>query len=174
MNVICPICGKDHTVPFSDSVYKTCGFECSDCKKDFGVDDGKTIKEHIDSLGYFSFTHKLKNGTTEKVVIMKNNDKAVLKMSFIDENKFLHPYQDIDFTASFTPFIEMLFKKLFILDWKRDSLGILTGNDESFEIEMRYNLNKFDDTIIKGTNSFPVYFKALDTIFSSLFEGSNE
>lgn len=169
MNVICPHCGKDNTVPFSDSVYKTTGFECQDCHKDFGVDDGKQIADRIRLTNEFIFSHTDKEQNTYKVQILKINDKATLKMSKVFKNKMVQPYTPIDFTKEFPGFIEMLYRQLFILDWPKDNIGFITQDSESFEIDLRYTLHAYDDVKITGINQFPVYFKVLDTIFSSLF-----
>ena len=60
MNTICPRCGKGDTIPFSDSVLHTVGFECANCHQDFGVDDEKKKKKREEkgkfSIFYFSKT----------------------------------------------------------------------------------------------------------------------
>lgn len=176
MNIICPRCGKDHTIPFSDSVYKTTGFECEDCHQDFGVNDGKTLEDRIRFTNELLFSYTDKKQDTYKVEILKINEKATLKMTKIFKNKMVQPYTPIDFSNEYQGFVEMLYRQLFILDWPRENVGFVTEDAESFEVIIRYTLHAYDDVTITGVNQFPVYFKVLDTLFSSLFleEGQDE
>lgn len=167
MNVICPKCGKENTVPFSDSVFKQTGFECEDCKSDFGVDDGIILHNHIQLLNYFYFTHTLKTGVTENITIQKEDNKVVLKLEKV-ENKILQPYESVDFTNDFENFKSLLFEKLFILDWNKTNIGLKVDSDESFKIILKYE-KEYEDYIISGINKLPPYFKILDMIFSTLF-----
>lgn len=174
MKIICPRCGKDNTIPFSDSVLHTTGFECQDCHQDFGVDDGKNIEDHIRYTNEFIFTHKTKDQFTYQVTILKIADKATLKMTKIYPDKKIQPYEPIDFTKEYNGFVQMLYRQLYILDWPIENSGFVTDNNEEFEITIAYTLHAFDDFKIHGINQFPIYFKVLDTIFSSLFVEEKE
>ena len=75
MSVICPKCGKENTVPFSDIKLNQHGFECQDCHKDFGVDDGKTLKEWEDSLVDFFYERVYKDKSKKRISNRKTEAK---------------------------------------------------------------------------------------------------
>lgn len=167
-NVVCPRCGKDNTIPFSDIKDHTHGFECQDCKKDFGVDDGKKLHEWEDSLYYFEYERTLKDQTKKKIIIEEKEGKAILTPSILYPNKMLQPIESQDMTAMFPQLKELFFEKIYILDWNRINVGLILGQDESFDLKLKFK-NKPDITY-SGTNKFPPYLKVLDQLFSSFFE----
>lgn len=165
MNIICPKCGKDDTVPFSDSVYKTTGFECHNCKKDFGVDDGHVTQSHEDKLCFFLFNYQKEDGSIFNIKIEKiKTGKVLLTPTITLPDKRIQPYEPIDFTDSFMALVKTLFEKTFILDWPKNKVGDLK---ESYKIEMKYT-NEYPDTTFEGKGYLPPYFKALDYIFETL------
>ena len=101
MSVICPHCGKENTVPFSDSVYHTHGYECEDCKKDFGVDDGKKLKEKEDNLVSFSYEKKHKDGEENRVLIEEKDGKILLEPSVLHANHMLEQIEPQDRSSRF-------------------------------------------------------------------------
>lgn len=170
MNIICPHCGKDHTTPFSDSVFHTTGYECEDCKKDFGVDDGKTLKEYEDSLISFEYERTLKDQTKKKIVVSRNEktNKVTISPSIVYPNKMMQPVEAMDLTSSFEMLKNIIFEKIYILDWDRNLTGLLLGKDESYSIVMKFTSK--DEIRLIGTNKFPPYLVVLDQLFSSFFE----
>lgn len=170
MKVYCPHCGNGESTPFSDSVYKTHGYQCDSCHKDFGVDDGKTLSEHENNLTEFYFRYTEKDGSSLQVSIKKEGENVYLYPSKILTDKRLQPYEKIDFTSQFEGFKKLVFEQLFLLDWPKTSTGFVTGKDESFEIRLKYNLSLYPEDIYRGTNAFPKLFPVLKNIFSTLFE----
>lgn len=170
MKVYCPHCGNSESTPFSDSVYKTHGYQCDSCHKDFGVDDGKTLSEHEHNLMEFYFRYTEKDGSSMQISIKKEGENVYLYPSKILTDKRLQPYEKIDFTNQFDGFKQLVFEQLFLLDWPKTSTGFVTGKDESFEIRLNYNLSIYPEDIYKGTNAFPKLFPVLKNIFSTLFE----
>jgi DNA-directed RNA polymerase subunit RPC12/RpoP len=169
MSTICPRCGKENTSMFSDSVYKTHGFFCEDCKKDFFVDDGKTIAEHEKHLTDFFYQHTNKDGVTYRIYIQQVGNKVTLAPSMI-KNKMMIPYEKMDITPMWDELKRVLFEKMFILDWDKQLTGFLTGkNDESYKIEMKYSLAVYPDVSYEGRNKFPPYFKVLEQLFANFF-----
>lgn len=171
MKPICPFCGSSESIPFSDSVFKTHGFECEKCHKDFCVDDGKVLSEHENNLIQFRFRHIYKDGSIIRVTIEKNGDSIFLTPSKITSDRMLQPYSKIDFTNEYPGFVKLIYEGLSILDWPLQSTGLMTGkNDESFEIVLKYNNGIYPESKISGTNNTPVLFPILEQLFSSLFE----
>lgn len=168
MNIICPICGKENTQVFSDSVYHTHGYYCEDCKKDFGVDDGKNIQDHEEKLDDFFYQYQ-KDEITYRIAIKRIGDKVTLTPSLI-ENKMLTPFEEMDFTSIYEEFKKVLFEKMYILDWPKNLTGFVTGtNDESYKIQMKYSFSAYEDDCYTGTNQFPPYFKVLRDMFQKFF-----
>lgn len=168
MNIICPRCGKENTIPFSDTKLKTTGFYCEDCKKDFFVDDGTIIKKHEEMLTDFKYQHTDKEGITYQVYIQKVGDKVTLSPSFI-KDKMLTPYEAIDFSKDWEGFTKLLFEKIYLLDWNHNETGLITGKDESYQITLKYSLAAYPDDVFKGTDKFPPYLTVLNQIFSCFF-----
>lgn len=167
-NIICPRCGKDNTIPFSDIKDHTHGFECQDCKKDFGVDDGTILKSWEDELICFEYERTQKDQTKKKLIIEEKEGKIFLTPSIIYPNKMMQPIEPVDITDMYSQLKNLIFEKLYILDWNRINVGLLLGNDEEFEIKMKFK-NKPTITY-SGTNQFPPYLKVLDQLFSGFFE----
>lgn len=168
MNVICPKCGKENTVPFSDIKLNQHGFECQDCHKDFGVDDGKTLKEWEDSLVDFFYERVYKDKSKKRISIQVKEDKVLLCPSIVYPNKMMQPIEAQDITMMWPALKELFFEKIFILDWNRINVGLVTGADESFDIKMKFTSKP--DMTFSGTNRFPPYLKVLDQLFESFFE----
>lgn len=170
MKAYCPYCGNSESTPFSDSVYKTHGYQCDSCHKDFGVDDGKTLLLHETNLTEFFYSYTDKDGVTLRIEIKKEGDQFYLYPSKILSDKRLQPYEKIDFTTQFEGFKALLFEQLFILDWPKISTGFVTGKDESFEICLKYDHSFYPEDKFTGTNAFPKLFPVLKNIFTTLFE----
>ncbi len=170
MSVICPRCGKENTIPFSDSVYHTHGYECEDCKKDFAVDDGKKIKEWENDLLSFEYERVYKNQTKKRILIQvdEKENKVMLTPSIVYPDKKLQPIESQDLTAFYPSLKVLLFEKLFILDWNRINVGLILGQDESFSIKMKFRTKP--EITFSGTNRFPPYFKVLEDLFAFFFE----
>ncbi len=170
MNVICPRCGKENTTPFSDTVFHTHGYECADCKKDFGVDDGKTFSEWEKELNYFEYERVHKDKTKKKLVIAmdEKTGHVMLSPTIVYPNRMMQPIEPQDITESFDVLKQLIFEKLFILDWDRISVGLLLGQDESYSIRMKFTSKP--EISYSGTNRFPPYLKVLEQLFSSFFE----
>lgn len=169
MKIYCPYCGNGEATPFSDSVFHTHGYECDSCHKDFGVDDGKKLKDHEEKLSSFYFRYTDKEGESIQIKIEKEGDKITLAPSKINKEHLLQPYEKIDFTAQWEGFKKLIFEQLFLLDWPKVSTGFMTGKDESFEIRMDYESNAFEEDKYIGTASFPKLFPALKNLFACLF-----
>lgn len=168
MSVICPHCGKENTVPFSDSVYKTHGFECQDCHKDFGVDDGKTLKAKEKDLSAFYYEHKDKEGECKRIKIEEKDGKVLLEPSILHKNHMLEPIETQDITDMWEKLKVLLFEQLYILDWDRSLTGFVTGRDETYKLILTFKAE--DPITYTGVNRFPPYLKALDNLFSYFFE----
>ena len=176
MNEICPRCGKDNTQPFRDKKLGTHGFEGLDCHKDFGVDDGKTLEEYENNLTDFFFTHTDKEGFTKQITIHKeSDDKVWLKAATIDKNGRRQPYEPRNIASIYPELKTLLFRKLYILDWDKELLGLLlpSGN-EKYEIRLSFSLAVLPGKTFTGTNRFPPYFKILPRIFDQFFETEDE
>ena len=169
MNVICPRCGKDNTVPFSDSVYHTSGFECQDCHHDFGVDDGKTLKEWEDELTSFTYEKTTKGGDKRTIKIAPNDKgQIMITPSILYSNKMLQPIAPQDMTPLWEYLKKLFFEKIYILDWNRTNVGFITGKDETFSVHMTFATKQ--PITITGTNLFPPYLKILDQLFDPFFQ----
>ncbi len=170
MSVICPYCGKENTSSFRDKKLKTTGYECLDCHRDFGVDDGKKLEEYQASLTDFFFSYTDKTGFTKQIKIHHGNGVTTLSVSTIDGKGLRQPYEPRDITPIFDELKTILFKKVFLLDWERNLVGLLlpSGN-EKYEIKLSYGGTLFPDRIFKGVNRFPPYLKALRRIFDGFF-----
>ncbi len=170
MKVYCPYCGNSESTPFSDSVFKTHGYQCDNCHKDFGVDDGKTMTDHEKNLTEFYFRYTDKDQSSLQIDIKKEGDQIYLYPSKILSDKRLQPYEKIDFSAQFEGFKKLIYEQLFLLDWPKTSTGFVTGKDESFEIRLKYDLSIYPEDKFIGTNAFPKLFPVLKNIFFTLFE----
>ena len=168
MSVICPKCGKENTAMFSDSVYKTHGYECQDCHKDFGVDDGHSIAEYIDELTVLDYERISKDKTKKSIKIELLADKVIMTPAILYPNKMIQPIEKQDITPMGDALKDLLFNKIFILDWNRINIGLMTGNDESFSIKLTFKTK--DPILLSGTNRFPPYLKVLDQLFEGFFE----
>ena len=168
MSVICPRCGKENTVPFSDSVYHTHGFECEDCKKDFGVDDGKKLKEKEDNLLSFSYERKHSNGEENRVLIEEKDGKVLLEPSVLHANKMLEPIEPQDISDMWPKLKTLIFEQLYILDWDKTLVGFITPNEESYRLVLTFKDK--EEITYTGENKFPPYLKALDHLFGYFFE----
>ena len=80
----------------------------------------------------------------------------------------MQPIEAQDITMMWPVLKELLFEKVFILDWNRINVGLVTGADESFDIKMKFTSKP--DMTFSGTNRFPPYLKVLDQLFESFFE----
>ena len=80
----------------------------------------------------------------------------------------MQPIEAQDITMMWPVLKELFFEKVFILDWNRINVGLVTGNDESFDIKMKFTSKP--DMTFSGTNRFPPYLKVLDQLFESFFE----
>lgn len=169
-DVICPKCGSSDTLPFSDSIYKTHGFECHCCGCDFGVDDGKKIDECINNISKFYFRYMDKENKTYEVEIKKDNDKAFLTATYYDGKIKTTTDPKIDFTAMFNYFFRLLYKQAFILDWKTSQSK---EEEESLLIEIEYCNNVYPKFIIfeKEYNCYSIIFKE---VFSDIFNQLKE
>ncbi|MFA6625066.1 MAG: hypothetical protein WCS80_04825 [Bacilli bacterium] len=173
-NTICPICGKDDTETFFDRKLHQQGYHCLSCNRDFGVDDGKKIKQYEDELNDFVYERVEKDSTIKRIYIKKILDKVTLKPELI-KNKVLQPYQEADISDLWPTLKKFLFEQIYILDWPDTLTGFLTGkNDESYEIDMKFQLALINPIVKKGEALLPPYLKALDTLFSSFFEINTE
>lgn len=176
MNEICPRCGKDNTQPFRDKKLGTHGFECLDCHKDFGVDDGTTIGQYEENLSDFFYSKTDKEGFTRQIKIHKeSNEKVMLSASTIDKNGRRQPFEPRNIAPIFPELKTLLFRKLYILDWEPELLGLLlpSGNAK-YEIKLGFSLSVLPEKVYKGTNRFPPYFKILPMIFEQFFETDEE
>lgn len=170
MNVICPRCGKTNTTPFSDSVFHTHGYECADCKKDFGVDDGKSLAEWEDELISLEYERVSKDQTKKKLILKKDEKtgKAIITPSIIYPDKMMQPIEPQDVTQSFDMLKKLIFEKIYILDWNRINVGLVLGKDESFMVRLKFSSKP--EISFSGTNKFPPYLVVLDQLFASFFE----
>ena len=167
MNTICPRCGKDNTLPFSDSAFHTHGFECEDCKKDFGVDDGETFKQYEKLLTEFSYKRKDLNGDTKQVVIQKEKETIYLIPSILYANKMLQPFEKVDISSFWPALKKLFFEQIYILDWEENSQGL---GKEEYEIHMKFFLAMRKDISLKGKGKLPPYLIVLDQLFASFFQ----
>ena len=171
MNIICPKCGKENTIPFSDSEFHTHGFECEDCHKDFGVDDGKMISTYIQDIKEFHYERIYKDQIKKELTIKFDEHITTLTPTITYPNKMKQPIEDQDLTPMKDALLDLFFNKCFILDWNRTNLGLLTGKDESFSITIKFHQK--DTITISGTNRFPPYLIVLDQLFEDFFKLEN-
>lgn len=168
MSINCPRCGKEDTIPFSDTVLKTHGFECQTCHKDFGVDDGHTFSQYEEELLLLEYERIGKDKTKKSITIEFLDDKTWITPQIVYSNKMLQPIEKQEITPMAESFKKLLFEQLYILDWNRINLGLITGSDESFTLKLKF---KHKDSItFSGTNRFPPYLVVLDQLFEGFFE----
>lgn len=168
-NVICPKCGKDDTLPFSDSKFHTHGFECHTCKKDFGVDDGNNIKDYEKSLISFKYERTYKDQTIKRIEIKKDGEFVYLTPSIVYPNKMIQPIEKQDITFMFEQLKVLLFEKIFILDWNTSSsVGLILPKNEIVDIKMDFDGKP--QVHIHQMNVLPPYLPVLEQLFSSFFE----
>lgn len=168
MSVICPKCGNDDVSPFSDIEFHTHGFECHTCKEDFGVDDGKTIKEFEDDLISLQYQKIDKDQTKKRLIIEEENSEYFIKPSIIYPNKLLQPIEPQNIDELWETLKTILFEKLFVLDWNNNLSGLMLGKDESFSLILTF---KTKGTLTyTGTNKFPPYLTVLEQLFAPFFE----
>ena len=169
--MICPKCGKDKTTSFVDVKDNTHGYHCEECRQDFGVDDGRTLSRYEDYFSELFFRKEEKDHTIREVSIKKLAKDDVKLYLTIVKARVRTDCEPIDFSPFLDEFGKLLFEKLFVLDWKDDSEGIvLEDGNESFSLEIRFRMGLLPTILKKGNNMFPPYEVALENIFESLFE----
>ncbi|MCI1734684.1 MAG: hypothetical protein LKM30_03005 [Bacilli bacterium] len=170
--ITCPRCGSDNTSSFFDSVLKTQGYHCEDCKMDFGVDDGKSWKQHEELLTSFTFRHTIPQGQTVKIVMEKGLDNKVSLTPTIVQNGLVSTAEPItDFGDMFPEFTKLIFEKLYILDWPDKLEGVVTDKDpESYFIGMTFKDDLLPSITKEGMAKVPPYLIVLDKLFGTLFD----
>lgn len=163
-DVICPKCGSSNTVPFSDSIYKTQGFECLNCHSDFAVDDGKKIDEYISNISRFTFLYTNKDLTHYKVDIIQEKDSCLLTAEYYNGKEKVKTDPSIDFSSMFNYFFQLLYKQMYILDWKENQI-----KSESFlTIDIEYQNNIFEPFHLRQSE-YNIYSNVFKEIFSDIF-----
>ena len=173
MNTICPRCGKVDTIPFSDSVLHTVGFECANCHQDFGVDDGILMKKREENLISFSLTEVLEDHSSYTVKIIKE-DAVKMEFSKTLQDGRVQSYYPVDFTAEFDKFTIMLFESLFVMDWNNLPVTEIKPGEPCFKIQMSFEDDVLPKVTIRGKEETAPYFKVLHMLFTSLFEKGEE
>jgi hypothetical protein len=168
MNIICPICGNEDTIPFMDSKLKTQGYHCNHCNQDFGVDDNQKLAQYEKELTDFYYRYQDKDGLIKEVIIKKVLDKVTLTPNII-KNGYLEPSEPYDISDMWTKLTQLFFQELYLLDWPSTLAGIVTGKDESYKVELKFSLDLIPTITKEGTNKFPPYFKVLKQLFESFF-----
>ncbi len=169
--MICPKCGSDKTTSFVDVKENTHGFQCENCHQDFGVDDGKKLHQYEDYLSQLYFRKTEKDGLIREVLVEKISKDDIKLYLTLTQNKVQTKAEPIDFAPYFDSFAQLLFEKLFVLDWNENENGILLeeGNS-SYELEIRFRMGLLPTIKKTGTNKFPPYEIGLENLFASLFE----
>ena len=173
MNVICPRCGKDHTSSFVDTKLGTHGYYCEDCRKDFGVDDGKSLKALEEDVASLVYVRHFPDGTTEKMTLLVEEGKKATLYLERAQGKERDVFDPIDFEEFRPGFLSLLFEKCFLLDWPDESGEALAG-DDSYTLEVSYRTKSHPFLSKKGSKVLPVYTKVLDQVIGSLFDARKE
>lgn len=168
MSITCPRCGKNNTSLFSDSVLKSTGFFCEDCKKDFGVNTEGELQLKEENLLEFYYKRVTSDGITYRIHIQDYDGKVLMTPSIV-KDKMLTPFESVDFSDMWEQFKSLLFEKIFLLDWNPSLTGFGDGVD-SYEVELKYKDKKYPDVLFTGTNLFPPYLIVLDQMFMEIFE----
>lgn len=164
MSVRCPFCQSENTTSFSDIKTKEFGYQCLDCKKDFGVSTIDKQESFISSFKKMKINYKL-DLKEYKFVFNKVENKVSLKMdSYID--KIHNDFDEIDFTSLFDNFISILINQFFIFDIENSEID---HNKDFFIIEI-----ESDNKIIKKTNKINYYLDLLSKLMFQLIGGENE
>lgn len=161
--IICPICESNNTIPFSDTIFKTFGFECQNCHSDFGVNSTKDeISNYINNVSEFYFTYK-ESEKLYKVFITTLNSNSYLIATYNDLDKKVMS-NEIDFTSVSKYFFETLFKNLFILDWKSKKVS-----EENF-LEIVIKFKNDLETIKIITDKYTIYYNFFREVFTPIFD----
>ena len=157
MNVICPHCFSDDTIPFSDIKTKEFGYTCSKCKKEFGVFDSEKEKKLIEDFKELHIEY-FYSETKYMFSFNKTSNSIILKIDTFKNNNH-NDYEEVDFSSLFDDFFSVLLHQLFILDI--DSKDIDKEKDY-FVLRL-----KSDKEYIKETNNFNYY---VDLITKFMFQ----
>lgn len=165
--IICPKCGKTNVSSFYDTVFKTQGYYCQDCKLDFAVDDeNHSLDKKIEKIKSFSFLFKDNDENFKEIIIENNKDKILI----INETKDNQPIKHdiININDEYTKLIEVIYKQFFLLDFpvyknydNKINYTSIIINFIDEKVEFNYNENK------------PYYVDLIKAIFSSFFEVVN-
>ncbi len=164
MSVICPFCKSENTTSFSDIKTKEFGYQCLDCKKDFGVFTTDKQEKILSSFKMMKIHYKL-DSKEYKFVLNKVDNKINLKM----DSYILSVHNDfdiIDFTSLFDNFILVLLNQFFIFDIENTNID---NNSDFFIIEI-----ESDEKIIKKTSKINYYLDLLSKFMFQLIGGENE
>lgn len=169
MSVICPRCHGEKTSVFSDSVYKTHGYFCEDCKKDFGVDDGKTFKNYEEKMTEFYYRHTFKDQSTKEITF-KKSEKGIQLSASITKDKILSVSDPVAIDDGLYNSLALFaFEKAFLLDWENSMTAFITKDSEFYTIEVKFSDPELKP-IKKEGYKMPVYLMAFDNLFDSIFE----
>lgn len=174
MSTICPICGKEDTLTFMDTVTKEHGFHCEDCHHDFGVDDGSKLSKYEKNLSSFHYESKEK-GTVKIVDIVSKGNEATFVLTLKKPDALSYLKTDpMDFSSDYESFKKFLFENLFFLDWIESNKDSTKEHEKEVTIECIYKLGLLPPIKKEYALSFPPYLVALERLFDTLFENLKE
>lgn len=174
MSTICPICGKEDTLTFMDTLTHEHGFHCESCHHDFGVDDGEKLIKHEKNLSSFRYESK-EDGEEKRVDISSKGNSTTLVLTLKKKDSLSYLKTDpIDFSSDFESFKKFLFESLFFLDWIESNKDMTKEHKKEVTIECIYKLGLLPPIKKEYAESFPPYLVALERLFDTLFESLKE
>ena len=145
--MICPKCGSMSIEYCDDNENK--GYHCID----------KTLYEKLVSL---KIIRKYVDGKTYIVNFIQEEKNKIIMQSSISYPDYYIPYSVMDVSLMAYQIMDILFKKMYLLDWEDDE-----KKEDYYEITITFK----DKTITKIGNSLTTTYTAdLDEMFYALFK----
>lgn len=158
--MICPKCGS-MSIEYCDD-NKNKGYHCIDCNKLFGFLSDEEFKSLYEKLVSLKIIRKYVDGKTYIVNFIQEEKNKIIMQSSISYPDYYIPYSVMDVSLMAYQIMDILFKKMYLLDWEDDE-----KKEDYYEITITFK----DKTITKIGNSLTTTYTAdLDEMFYALFK----
>ncbi len=158
--MICPKCGSMSIEYCDDNENK--GYHCIDCNKLFGFLSDEEFKTLYEKLVSLKIIRKYVDGKTYIVNFIQEEKNKIIMQSSISYPNYYIPYSVMDVSLMAYQIMDILFKKMYLLDWEDDE-----KKEDYYEITITFK----DKTITKIGNSLTTTYTAdLDEMFYALFK----
>lgn len=158
--MICPKCGSMSIEYCDDNENK--GYHCIDCNKLFGFLSDEEFKTLYEKLVSLKIIRKYVDGKTYIVNFIQEEKNKIIMQSSISYPDYYIPYSVMDVSLMAYQIMDILFKKMYLLDWEDDE-----KKEDYYEITITFK----HKTITKIGNSLTTTYTAdLDEMFYALFK----